>query len=147
MHDDASNIFNLYLEAVEEQPKMTTDEYGNKRWRLHGKLHRRDGPAIEGAGGSKSWWLHNKLHREDDPAVEDANGSKLWYLHGKLHRKDGPAVEDASGNKAWFLHGQHYESAEAWAKDVLKERNEPHDDAAVVAFLRPILKKDASASL
>ena len=124
MHKDASNIFNLYLEAVEEQPKMTTDKYGNKQWRLHGKLHRRDGPAIEGAGGSKSWWLHNKLHREDDPAVEDA-----------------------SGNKAWFLHGQHYESAEAWAKDVLKERNEPHDDAAVVAFLRPILKKDASASL
>ena len=53
--------------------------------------------------GSKYWRLNGKRHREDGPAVESAYGSKFWYLNGKLHREDGPAVESAYGNNFWFL--------------------------------------------
>jgi hypothetical protein len=46
---DANNIFELYVENAEQQksPTMFVDDKGTKRWRLHGKLHRVDGPAIE----------------------------------------------------------------------------------------------------
>ena len=33
--------------------------------------------------GSKSWRLNGKLHREDGPAIEWADGYKFWYLDGK----------------------------------------------------------------
>ena len=79
---------------------------GSKRWYLHGKPHREDGPAVEYANGTKEWWLHGKLHRKDGPAIEWPDGPKKWYLHGKRHRKDGPAVEEPNGYKAWYLHGR-----------------------------------------
>ena len=56
---------------------------GDKSWRLNGKLHREDGPAVEHASGSKCWCLDGKLHREDGPAVEWADGYKSWYLNDK----------------------------------------------------------------
>ena len=142
MHKDASNIFNLYLEAVEEQPQMTTNWRGTKKWRLHGQLHREDGPAIEMANGDKEWWLHGKRHRDGAPAIEYANGSTTWFLRGNLHRDDGPAYENPhTGYKAWYLHNKAYAKPELWAAAVLKERNKPHDAASVYAFLRPILKR------
>jgi hypothetical protein len=33
-----------------------------KEWRLNGKLHRVDGPAIEYANGDKTWWLNDKYY-------------------------------------------------------------------------------------
>jgi hypothetical protein len=60
-----------------------TNEYGDKRWYLNGKLHREDGPACEYANGSKFWYLNDQLHREDGPAYEAAYGYKQWYYHGK----------------------------------------------------------------
>jgi hypothetical protein len=147
MHNDATNIFNLYQEAVEEQPQMTTNTYGSKEWYLHGKRHREDGAAIEHADGSKTWFLHGKRHREDGAAHEGADGTKQWWLHGKRHREDGAAIEWAAGSKTWWLHDRYYENAEAWAEAVLKERNQPHDAAAVDAFLRTILSKDIEEAL
>ena len=88
------------------QPICKIDEYGTKRWRLNGKLHRVDGPAVELANGDKHWYLNGKLHREDGPAIEYANGSKSWCLNDKLHREDGPAIEDANGDKCWYLNGK-----------------------------------------
>ena len=79
---------------------------GDKYWYLHGKLHREDGPAYEGANGDKSWFLNDKLHREDGPAIERADGYKFWCLNGKLHREDGPAIEWANGDKEWWLNGK-----------------------------------------
>jgi hypothetical protein len=58
------------------------------------------------ANGDKQWWLHGKLHREDGPAYEGADGDKEWYLHDKLHREDGPAIERASGYKEWRLNDE-----------------------------------------
>jgi hypothetical protein len=56
---------------------------GDKYWRLNGKLHREDGPAVEGSGGSKSWYLNGNLHREDGPAIEYRSGYNVWCLNGK----------------------------------------------------------------
>jgi hypothetical protein len=69
---------------MKEQPECKVDEYGNKQWCLHGKLH-----------------------REDDPAVEDADGYRAWYLNGEKHREDGPAREWAHGHKEWWLNGKY----------------------------------------
>ncbi len=79
---------------------------GEKVWWLNGKFHRIDGPAIEFSDGKKQWWLNGKRHRTDGPAYEDADGSKVWYRNGKLHREDGPAYERADGGKAWWLNGR-----------------------------------------
>jgi len=109
----------LYENAM-QQPTMTVNRYGNKIWKLNGKYHREDGPAIEYANGSKVWYLNGKMHREDGPAYECVNGYKAWYLNGVWHREDGPAVEHANGNKSWWLHGKYYEDAFAWARALLK---------------------------
>ena len=61
------------------------------------------------ANGDKHWFLNDKLHREDGPAIEGADGYKEWYLNGEIHRTDGPAVEWADGTKEWFLNGIEYE--------------------------------------
>jgi hypothetical protein len=55
--------------------------------------------------GTKYWYLNGKIHREDGPAIEGASGYKVWYLKGELHREDGPAIEWASGGKSWYLLG------------------------------------------
>jgi hypothetical protein len=143
MNDDVK-IYQLYVEnaAANEQPQMKVNKYGVKEWRLHGIKHREDGPAMESANGDKFWYHHGALHREDGPAIENANGGKQWLLHGIMHREDGPAVEYADGNKAWWLHGKEYANAAAWAKAVLKQKNEPHDEEAVQQFVRMILTKD-----
>ena len=51
-------------------------------YRLNGKLHREDGPALEFANGDKEWWIDGKLHRLDGPAVEWVDGSKEWWIDG-----------------------------------------------------------------
>jgi hypothetical protein len=100
---------------------VTVDDFNTIEWRnSDGKLHRKDGPAVERATGSKSWYVNGKLyredgtkywyddgklHREDGPAIEWGDGTKEWWLNGKRHREDGPAVEYASGAKHWLVDG------------------------------------------
>ena len=62
---------------------------GYKAWRSCGRLHRADGPALEGRDGSREYFLHGKLHRPDGPAVILANGFEAWYTHGELVRISG----------------------------------------------------------
>jgi hypothetical protein len=99
---------------------------GTKHWYLNGKLHRKDGPAVEYSDGSKEWHLNDMYHRVDGPAIERANGSREWWLNGKLHRVDGPACEYADGSKEWWLNGEYYSEAE-WlaAKSVPQKTGEP----------------------
>ena len=85
---------------------------GNRFWRLNGKRHREDGPAIEMADGVRSWWINGERHRLDGPAVEWDDGSREWYLNGELHREDGPAVELANGVCEWYLNGTQLTEAE-----------------------------------
>ena len=35
---------------------------GTQEWRVDGKLHRLDGPAIIGADGRKEWWIYGKYY-------------------------------------------------------------------------------------
>ena len=53
-------------------------------WRLNGKLHRENGPAVEYANGHKEWYRNDKLHREDGPAVDLAVHSH-GHFHGIFH--------------------------------------------------------------
>ena len=83
--NDATKIYELYMESADaenEQPQLHVYKNGDKEWRLHGKLHRKNAPAIEYADGTRVWFLHGLLHREDGAAVETADGTKSWYLHG-----------------------------------------------------------------
>lgn len=73
-------------------------------YRLNGKLHREDGPAIEFEDGSYEWYLNGLLHREDGPATQ-TNGSYEWWFEGLRHRMGGPAVEWACGIKEWAIKG------------------------------------------
>ena len=38
---------------------------------------------IDNSCGTKRWYLHGKLHREDGPAVEFANGETRYYINDK----------------------------------------------------------------
>ncbi len=79
-----------YKQVLEQQnePEVTVDQDGIKRWYLNGKRHRTDGPAIESTDGSKMWFLNGKLHRTDGPAIEYPDGYKEWYLNGKKLTED-----------------------------------------------------------
>jgi hypothetical protein len=85
---------------------VEVDEDGSKHWYLDGKLHRKDGPAIEKVDGYKVWYLNDKRHRIDGPAIEYADGTKEWWIDNKRHREDGPAIEWADGTKAWWINGK-----------------------------------------
>ena len=53
--------------------------------------------------GTFSWWKNGKIHRDDGPAIEGVSGAKSWYQNGKLHRDDGPAIEFADGTFAYYF--------------------------------------------
>ena len=78
---------------------------GLTEWRLNGKLHREDGPAVELFNGCKSWYLHGQRHREDGPASEYPGRSRSWYIRDERHRMDGPAIELVNGSKFWYFEG------------------------------------------
>ena len=58
------------------------DEEHVKEWRVDGRLHRDDGPAVEWKNGTNEWWQNGKPHREDGAAVEYQDGRKDYWLHG-----------------------------------------------------------------
>jgi hypothetical protein len=97
-----------------------TNEFKTWYINIFGKVHRKDGPAIEYRDGSKGWWLNGLLHREDGPAIEWVNGDKIWYINGNKHRVDGPAVEYARGERYWYLNDHKY-SQEVWFKKLTPE--------------------------
>jgi hypothetical protein len=73
---------------MKEQPECKVDKYGDKRWLLHGSLHREDGPAIEYHDGSKSWFLNDKLvHPEQIVDYHLIRGVFCYYNQqtGTLH--------------------------------------------------------------
>jgi hypothetical protein len=80
---------------------------GKREWRVDGKLHRVDGPAVERINGDKEWWFNGKRHREDGP-VEDSDNYKEWWINGKRHREDGPAIDWIHGTREWYLNGKRH---------------------------------------
>jgi hypothetical protein len=69
-----------------KEPELFIDENGTERWKLNGKFHRLDGPAIEFTDGEKHWYMCGKLHRLDGPAVEYPDGEKSWYVDNKFYQ-------------------------------------------------------------
>ena len=113
---------------------------GDKRWYLNGKQHRIDGPAMEYTNGDKEWFLNGRLHRIDGPAIEYTNGSKCWFLNDELHRIDGPAVEDADGTKEWYLNGKKYSEEKYWKHpEVVAHRKLRHLDPKNYKIARGLL--------
>ena len=117
MRDQYKVLAEKYEQVLEagQEPVMTVNKSGEffqKEWRLNGKLHRLDGPAIERADGSEAWFHNGSLHRLDGPAIEWTDGTKEWWQNGNLHRLDGPAVINADGRMAWFINGKEYSENE-----------------------------------
>jgi hypothetical protein len=110
-------------------------EHSERIWRnAAGKLHRKDGPAVESANGNKEWWVNGKLHREGLPAIERANGDKEWYQNGLRYREDGPSIDCVSGYRAWYRNGQlhredgpaieHANGDKAWCRNGVRHRED-----------------------
>jgi len=82
-----TNIFNKeYLNLSNEKRKEPyCIEYNNviKCYKVNGKLHREDGPAVIYNNRSWEWFINGKRHREDGPAIEyfDGNPIRCWYLN------------------------------------------------------------------
>jgi hypothetical protein len=106
---------------MNKQPELEISQFGTKNWRLNGKLHREDGPAVEWKNGDKEWCLKGERHRENGPAFERVNGYKEWWLNGEYHREDGPAIIYPNGSKEWWLNNILY-SKEEWFKRLTPEQ-------------------------
>ena len=70
---------------MKEQPQFEVHPNGNKEWRLNGKWHREDGPAIERANGDKQWWLHGENLTEE----EHRQRTSSQTCNGKIVEIDG----------------------------------------------------------
>ena len=124
--------------------EVTVSDIGDRIWRLDGKLHRTDGPAIEYANGTKYWHQNGKRHRIDGPAIENANGDKAWYQNDKLHRTDGPAIECADGRKYWHLDGKKLTEAEfnARTKPSFLNKERPYPTVQALLNMNDHLAKE-----
>jgi len=74
--------------------------------------------------GSFIWKLDGKRHREDGPAVKWADGSESYFLNGKRHREDGPAIKWADGTEEYWLNNKKY-SKEDFDKEIAKRQQKP----------------------
>jgi hypothetical protein len=142
---DALKIFELYSEALNQEPQMTVDENGSKFWMINGQLHREDGPAIEFVSGSKMWYSKGRLHRIDAPAIIYANGHKEWYNRGRQHRLNGPAVEAINGEKQWWVSGQQFYNISDWARAALKYEDKSPTQEAIDAKIAEAMQQDLFA--
>jgi hypothetical protein len=88
------------------EPKRTVGSDTTQVWRVNGRCHRLDGPAVIGADGTQEWWVNGQLHRLDGPAIIYPDGYQEWYVSGQLHREDGPAVIRAAGTQEWWVRDQ-----------------------------------------
>lgn len=92
---------------TKKTPTLSVSIAGVKRWKVNGKLHRVDGPALEYPDGSYVWYHNNTIHRLDGPAIyTKTTGILEWRYWNHLHRLLGPAVEHDDGSIEWWLDGK-----------------------------------------
>jgi len=60
---------------------------GNIEYRLKGKLHNDNGPAVIKLNGTRAWYVNDKLHRVYGPAYIRFDGYQSWYVNGKRYRE------------------------------------------------------------
>lgn len=83
------------------------NEAGDILWRLNGKLHRDDGPAVETLNGRKEWWKHGKRHRLEAAAVMQGTFSSQWWIDGIRY----------SASEHFMLMPEHLQKLEMGLKD------------------------------
>jgi len=115
---DIQDIYKLYIESKQE-PIMNTRSDGTKLWYINGKLHREDGPAVEGA-----------------------DSTKMWFINGVRHREDGPAIEYPSGTKYWYINGMLCADISAWAKAVLHLQKKPETQDNIDELIAQVMQQD-----
>lgn len=74
---------------------------GTKIYTSNGKLHRRNGPAVEYTDGVKEWWYNGKRHNLKGYAIV-SNENKLTFRNGKYdpsYIKDGKKMFDINGDR------------------------------------------------
>ncbi len=81
---------------------MTEDFHDPEEYRVNGRLHRTDGPAIIWNNGMQEWWQNGVRHRLDGPAVIWNNGTKEWWQNGMRHRTNSPAILFSDGDEKWY---------------------------------------------
>jgi hypothetical protein len=86
-------------------------------------------------GGTKHWRVNGKLHRLDGPAIEWSDGAKEWRVDGVVHRIGGPAVIWADGTKEWWLNGRQISAAAVDAWLIENEIGDVWTDAEKVEFV------------
>lgn len=67
---------------MENKPICYISKKGSKIWKLNGRPHRLDGPAVELYHGGEQWWVDGNLHRLDGPAIIKKDGVSEWYIMG-----------------------------------------------------------------
>ena len=67
---------------MENKPICSISKKGSKVWKLNGRPHRLDGPAVELYHGGEQWWVDGHLHRLDGPAKIYRDGDKEWHING-----------------------------------------------------------------
>ncbi len=75
-------------------------------YKLFGKTHRNNGPAIRWENGTSYWCQNGNIHRDDGPATVWSNGRQDWWQNGKQHRDDRPAIIWPDGRCAWYYYGK-----------------------------------------
>jgi|GEM_PF-5083465 len=88
-------IRNFQKAEVKDDVINITRKHGTTLYKLNGRLHRADAPAVEWDNGYKEWWFNGKRHRTDGHAVEYPDGDKEWWLDGIQYTEDFKAkIED-----------------------------------------------------
>jgi len=70
------------------------------------------------------WRLNGKLHRLDGPAVIYDSGTEVWYKHGMFHRLDGPACKLKNGDDfrcEYWINGVNYSVESYWNHPLVAE--------------------------
>ena len=113
LNRECYNYFNI--KTIKYEMKFRTIERQGWRtnYKLDGKMHRTDGPAVIFSNGDEDWYINDKLHRSDGPAMIRVNYRSYWFNNDNLHRLDGPAIEyvreEDKQHNQWWIDGKRIE--------------------------------------
>ena len=114
---DLDDIIPIFIKDIDKNIKFkriiynqrithtVSDETGSHIFKIEGKIHNEDGPAVIYVDGSKFWLINDVGHRVDGPAEEWNCGFRRWLNHGIIHRIDGPAEYKSKSYERWFNNG------------------------------------------
>lgn len=103
---------------------------GVMEYRLNGKLHNAEGPAVINPDGSFEHWINGKRHNLKKPSYFHPEKKDAWFLNGltkhnngshnsdygyevwrcndNIHRLNKPAIKKPNGTKIWYFEGKRH---------------------------------------